>query len=112
MWVYDEVDRPEAVTAGENPQAAPGTGSMAPGERAVIDRIEGRMAVLLVGEEEREVVIAVDALPAGAREGTWLAYDGQRQQMVVDAEETERRRQRIAAKLELLRRRSRQAPSE
>ncbi len=42
------------------------------GEEAVIDRIVAGMAVLLVGEAEREVHCPAGELPAGAREGDWL----------------------------------------
>lgn len=40
--------------------------------KAVVDRFEGDLAVLLVGEDETELVVPRSELPAGAAEGTWL----------------------------------------
>lgn len=77
--------------------------------KAVVDRIvDGVHAVLLVGEEEAERVVAVDALPQGVAEGTWLwvRFDGdQLVEAEIDHQETQATRARIKAKLELLRRR-------
>lgn len=39
---------------------------------AVIDRVVDGVAVLLVGDDEREVHLGADDLPDGAGEGTWL----------------------------------------
>ena len=41
-------------------------------QRAVVDRVEGDVAVLLVGDAEREFPIAVTDLPSGIDEGGWL----------------------------------------
>jgi hypothetical protein len=79
--------------------------------KAVVDRIEdGTHAVLLVGEEEREFVVAVEQLPAGAREGTWLRARVEGEELVVlgiDAGENEAVKQRIEDKLARLRQRGR-----
>ncbi|HZK34879.1 MAG TPA: DUF3006 domain-containing protein [Bacillota bacterium] len=40
--------------------------------KAVIDRIENGIAVLLVGQEEKRVDIPLTRLPEGASEGSWL----------------------------------------
>lgn len=40
--------------------------------KAVIDRFEGDCAVILVGDEERQVCIPKKYLPEGAGEGSWL----------------------------------------
>jgi hypothetical protein len=40
--------------------------------RAVVDRIEGALAVLLVGEQEHEVHLSVADLPEGAAAGAWV----------------------------------------
>ena len=75
--------------------------------KAVIDRFEGKQAVLFVGEENRPLIVPRKSLPKGAREGVWLQLEIAGEQIVsakIDAEETERARQRIAEKLERLRR--------
>jgi prophage tail gpP-like protein len=80
-------------------------------EKAVIDRIvDGRHAVLIVGEDERQVVVPATSLPAAAGEGTWLRvrFDGDTLlDARIDREETERVRQRVSAKMEQLRQRGR-----
>lgn len=44
--------------------------------RAFVDRIEGDKAVLLVGDEEQcKVILPVDCLPDGAREGAVLTVN-------------------------------------
>lgn len=42
---------------------------------AVIDRYEGDKAVLLVGEEEKQVVFPTEALPAGLDEGDYIRLE-------------------------------------
>lgn len=80
-------------------------------ERAVIDRIEdGRHAVLLVGENEREQVVPVDRLPEDAKSGSWLLVRFRGDELVeatVDEEETARVKTRIADKMARLRARGR-----
>ena len=84
-------------------------------EQAVIDRIEdGQHAVLLVGEEEREQIVPVAALPPESKPGSWLRvrFEGARLvSATVDLEETERTRQRISDKLDRVRQRGRNASS-
>jgi hypothetical protein len=46
-------------------------------ERAVVDRIDEGVAVLLVGPSEREVTVPASELPDGAAEGSWLRVRGQ-----------------------------------
>lgn len=82
-------------------------------EKAVIDRIVGGRAVLLVGEKETERPVAVADLPPGSVEGVWLQlrFDGDTLvEAVIDQEETERVRARIAEKMDRLRRRGRRGP--
>lgn len=78
-------------------------------EKAVIDRIvDGRNAVLLVGDTEREVVLPVEQLPEDASEGTWLRVQIEGHMITaiaVDRDETETVQRRIAEKMMLLRRR-------
>jgi hypothetical protein len=74
--------------------------------RAVVDRIEGDLAVLLVGDDEREIHVAVAALPEGAEEGSWLRVrvDGDEVEVVeLDPDATRAQRDRIDGKLERLR---------
>lgn len=77
--------------------------------KAVIDRIvDGQHAVLLVGDDEREIVIPIHLLPNGAREGDWVkvAFDGDDIKSIeIDQAETERVRERVRSKLDQLRKR-------
>ncbi|MFH0729366.1 MAG: DUF3006 domain-containing protein [Pseudomonadota bacterium] len=76
-------------------------------ERAVIDRFEEERAVLLVGDQERQMVVLRKSLPKGAKESHWLKVEFEGAELVsaaIDEEETARIRQRIAEKLERLRR--------
>ena len=79
-------------------------------EKAVLDRIvDGKHAVLLVGEIETEKIISSSDLPEGAVEGTWLQVEFNEEELVyieIDKEETEKRQVRIKGKMELLRERS------
>ena len=76
-------------------------------EKAVIDRIvDGRTAVILVGEDERQYHCPTDNLPEGAKEGTWLRVhveSGSVVAMEVDQEETDAVRRRIQEKMDRLR---------
>ena len=82
-------------------------------EKAVIDRIvDGRTAVILVGEDERQHHCPADRLPEGAKEGTWLRVQvesGSVVAMEVDQEETDEVRRRIQEKMDKLRARGRRA---
>jgi len=72
-------------------------------QKAVIDRIvDGKHAVLLVGEDETEMVLPVKDIPEEAREGTWVVLheDGS---IVIDEAETDRVKSRIQDKMALLR---------
>lgn len=68
--------------------------------RAVIDRFEGDLAVVLVGEEEYRLQVPRRFLPRGAREGDVLVLRWE-----IDRQETEARRQRVRGLIEELRRR-------
>ena len=74
-------------------------------ERAVVDRIEEGMAVLLVGEDERELVVPLRDLPKGTEAGVWLRVlieGGSLKQAQVDSETTRQRRARIQEKMDRL----------
>jgi len=74
--------------------------------KAVIDRFEGKFAVLIVGQGEKRMDIPRISLPKGAREGSWLQVeiaDGLVSQITIDEDETDRAKKRIADKLEALR---------
>ena len=80
-------------------------------EKAVIDRVEDGTAVLLVGDEERELLVPVTLLPSGARPGSWLRVklDGERVVRIeLDEAATESRRTRIQGKMDRLLRRKEQ----
>lgn len=75
--------------------------------KAVIDRFEGDLAVLIVGENQERVNVARGLLPKKCKEGSWLQVemeDGEVRKAVLDEEETARARKRIAEKLERLKR--------
>ncbi len=78
-------------------------------EKAVIDRIEeGKHAVLLVGEDERELVVPVERLPAGVGAGAWLRVRIEGEDLTilgVDQGEEEAAKQRIEDKMAQLRQR-------
>jgi Protein of unknown function (DUF3006) len=76
-------------------------------ESAVIDRFEGRVAVLLVGTDQRVMDVPRDRLPAGVRAGQWLRVQLNGDALIhaeLDADATEAARQRIQDKLARLRR--------
>jgi hypothetical protein len=87
------------------PTAAPPRQSEAPGglQKACIDRFEkcadGRvLAVLLVGDQERQLDVPRNLLPAGAKEGDWLQVEISGDKLVaarLDPKETEARKQQI-----------------
>ena len=82
-------------------------------EKAVIDRIvDGKIAVILVGEDERQHHYPADKLPEGANEGTWLRVQVEGDEMVsveVDQEETDTVHRRLQEKMDKLRARDRRA---
>jgi hypothetical protein len=65
--------------------------------KAVIDRIENNMAVLLVGEEEVQLDVPLNLLPEHVHEGTWLSVGFQ-----VDSATTAEQFRRNKALLERL----------
>ncbi len=67
--------------------------------RAVIDRFEGDLAVILLGDEEVQVELPARYLPEGAREGSIL-----RVTFEVDAAETTDVRQRMQDRIDRLKR--------
>jgi prophage tail gpP-like protein len=75
--------------------------------KSVIDRFEGKFAVLIVGEDEQRINVPRKLLPKHSREGSWLQVEIQNDEVisaVMDEEETANTKQRIAEKLERLRR--------
>jgi hypothetical protein len=74
------------------------------GVKAVIDRFEGGLAVLLI--DEKPINVLQSALPNGAKEGEWLDVEIDKGRLVsakIDTEETERMKARIAEKLARIR---------
>ncbi len=69
--------------------------------RASIDRFEGEVAVLLVGEEGTPVNVPRSDLPRDAEQGDVLRLEA-----VIEREETEERRESIRERIERLKRRS------
>lgn len=71
--------------------------------KAVIDRFEGDKAVLLVGDEQRSVIVDRSQLPKRVKEGEWLNAefddDGNLTHAVKDPEATREARARIMQKM-------------
>jgi hypothetical protein len=77
-------------------------------DRAVVDRIvDGRTAVLLVGPDEVERLLPVDALPDAAGEGSWVVLDASSEPPIVlriDEQLTRERLEDLSARLATIRR--------
>ena len=74
-------------------------------ERAVIDRVEAGLGVLLVGADEKELLVPLGELPEGSVPGVWLRVilDGERlTHAEVDTETTRARKSRIQQTLNRL----------
>ena len=74
-------------------------------ERAVIDRVEEGQAVLLVGNDERQLIVPLSALPQGAAPGQWLRVEieGSRlRSATLDPEQTARRQSWLRQRLDRL----------
>ena len=75
--------------------------------KAVIDRFEDKLAILLINDGQEQLIVPRKSLPRGVKEGIWLEViveNGKVKRAVIDLEQTENVKQRIAAKLESLRR--------
>jgi hypothetical protein len=71
-----------------------------PDDAAVVDRIvDGRHAVLLVGEAEVELHVDVTLLPEGTAEGDWLRIG-----FTLDADRTAQRRSDLEDRMDRIRR--------
>jgi hypothetical protein len=66
-------------------------------DRAVVDRIDGDRAVLLVGPGHTEVHVPAADLPAGVDAGTWVVLDLQLQPPLVLGPDPELTGERAAA---------------
>ena len=76
-------------------------------EKAVIDRFENGVAVLLLKDGQEKLDTPKKSLPKGVKVGQWLQVeveDGKLLSAVIDLEETARAKARIAEKLAMLRR--------
>ena len=76
-------------------------------ESAVIDRFEGKLAVVVIGEgdDERELIVPRTQLPRRSREGHWLKVEIADDKIVsaeFDEAATEAARQRITEQYERL----------
>lgn len=74
--------------------------------KAVIDRFEGDLVVLILADDDQRLNVPRKLLPPKAKEGSWLQLDlvgGQPRNITLDEKETEAARQRIADKLARLR---------
>ncbi len=71
--------------------------------RAVIDRVEGGLAVLLVGEDEVQLDLPLTCLPAGVQEGSILTVNFEE-----DRVETLDVREKMQRRIDRLRRRGKE----
>lgn len=80
-------------------------------EKAVIDRIvDGKTAVILVGENEIQYEYPANKLPEGAKEGSWLRVEVEEDEITtieLDQQETNIVSDRIQSKMDKLRKRGR-----
>lgn len=70
-------------------------------KKAVIDRMEDGKAVLLIGDEQVEKIIAAHLLPPNASAGTWLLITINEEQITditIDHETTQAAKERIKQK--------------
>ncbi len=62
-------------------------------EKAIVDRIEGSYAVLLIGSKKRSVYFPLQLMPKGAQKGTLLSVEFDGKELVkvtIDSSEAER----------------------
>ena len=71
---------------------------------AVIDSISDGVGTLLVGEDERKIIVGLDLLPGGAKEGDWLEITD-KGNFLAAPEVTEKRKKVMKSKLDMLRNR-------
>lgn len=81
--------------------------------KAVVDRVvDGKYAVLLLGEKEVEKILPIHKLPEGTKEGkilrVFLSTEGEITQIEFDDMEEAETRSRIADKMALLKKRSKE----
>ena len=69
--------------------------------KAVVDRIENRIAVVLFGNEETAVNIPLALLPEGTKEGSFLQID-----MNLDPDGEEAQREKISNLLDKLKKKN------
>lgn len=78
-------------------------------EKAVLERIaDNRLAVLLVGDEERELHVPMEQLPADVSPGCWMQVTISGEKLItatIDTEQTERVAAHISKQLDTLRKR-------
>lgn len=77
-------------------------------KKAVIDRIvDQKHVVLLLGDEEKKVIVSIGMLPEGAIEGNIVQVDldnrDQVTKLILDKEETKEAKDRVASMMDQLR---------
>ncbi len=70
--------------------------------KAVIDRMEGEYALLLLGDKELKVDISIELLPEGSKEGSWLKVNFE-----LDPEGEDKQREKISKLLTKLKNKNR-----
>jgi hypothetical protein len=81
------------------------------GEKAVIERFEGNLAVIALEKNEKQMNYPKNNLPKGAKEGDWLLIDiqgGKIAKIDIDFQSKDDVKRRIAKKLEKIRNKNNQ----
>lgn len=78
-----------------------------PADRAVVERIDDQVALLLVGPAEDGLHVPVEVLPDGVGEGTWLRLDLDALVVGIDRDLTEARAADVRTRMERIRREQR-----
>ncbi len=73
--------------------------------KAVVDRLEGNIAVVLFGDKEIKVDIPRQLLPEGTKEGSWLKINFE-----LDLKGEKQQRERIKGLLDKLKNKHREVP--
>jgi hypothetical protein len=75
-------------------------------KKAVIDRFEGNLAVIVFEKNEKRMIYLKNNLPKGAKEGDWLLIEIQDDKIIkidIDFQLKEDAKRRITGKMEKLR---------
>jgi hypothetical protein len=75
-------------------------------KKAVIDRFEGNLAVIVLETNDKQMIYLKNNLPIGVKEGDWLLIEIQGDEIIkinIDIQAKENAKRRITRKMEKLR---------